>query len=135
MSLQFSVGLRNAMLDAIESSVGPKPTLRIFSGPKPWDCAGPDAGAKLIEIVLPERWMEDAANGNKTIAGLWSGQGLPAAKDGTNAGHFRIYDRAGKCWIQGGCGRGPGELSLDNLSIASGQNVEIEGFTLGVDQS
>jgi hypothetical protein len=133
MSFQFSPAARNAALDAIEAAIGTAPKLQIRSGTLPADTQATDTGLLLVEIDLPTDWLEDAATGVKTIKGLWTGTGTPAAAGGTNAGHFRIKDTSGAVThVQGtititGAG---GDMELDNPNIAQNQSVTVTTFTL-----
>lgn len=126
MAVQLSVAVRNARLDAIETTVGTSPKLRILTGSQPANCAAAETGSLLIEIALPSDWAAAAASGSKAKSGTWSGT---ATGTGT-AGYYRIVDTAGTtCHEQGSIGQGSGDLSLDNTSIASGQTVTINTFT------
>jgi hypothetical protein len=130
MAVQLSVAVRNARLDVIETNIGTSAVLRIRSGAPPATCATADSGTLLAEMSLPSSWMADAASGSKAISGTW--QDLSANAAGT-AGHFRIYDSGGTvCGIQGTITAtgGGGDMTLDNTSIASGQQVTITSFTL-----
>jgi len=128
MAFQFSVAARNAALDAIETAIGASPTLEIRSGSVPANCVAADVGTVLATMALPSNWMSDATGGAKALAGTW--QDLSADATGT-AGHFRIKQSA-TCHIQGTVTLtgGGGDMTLDNVSIASGQQVTITGFTL-----
>lgn len=130
MAFQFSVGSRNAALDAIESAVGTDPVLKIFSGSAPADCAAADSGTVLVSMTLPNDWMAAASGGSKALSGTW--EDTSANATGT-AGHFRVYDSGETtCHIQGsvsGSGGG-GDMELDNVSIVSTQQVTITAFTL-----
>ena len=44
MTTQLSVAARNAVLDAIETTIGTTPVLKIRTGDKPASCAAADAG-------------------------------------------------------------------------------------------
>ena len=130
MAVQLSVAVRNARLDAVETNIGTSAVLRIRSGAPPATCATADSGTLLAEMSLPSDWMAAAASGSKAISGTW--QDLSANAAGT-AGHFRIYDSGGTiCGIQGTitATAGGGDMTLDNTSIASGQQVTITSFTL-----
>lgn len=130
MALQYSVTVRNAQLDAVETAVGTAPLLRIYSGSAPANCAAPASGTLLAEMTLPSDWMAAASSGSKALAGTWQDASANAA--GT-AGHFRLYDSGGStCHAQGTVTAtgGGGDLTLDNTSIASGQSVTITSFTL-----
>lgn len=128
MSLQLSATVRNARLDTVESTIGVSALMKIRSGAAPADCATADAGTVLATLTLPSDWMNAASAGAKTKLGTW--QDASADATGT-AAHFRIYDSTGTtCHIQGTVGLGAGDLSLDNTSIAVGQVVTINTFTL-----
>lgn len=133
MTMQLSVGARNAMLDAIEAVVGASAKLRIYSGAQPANCAAARSGTLLCEILLPADWMSAAVGGVKALSGTWSGVGAAGAGAGTNAGHYALMDASGAtCHEQGsvtGSGGG-GDLTLDNTSIATGQTVTITAKTL-----
>ena len=130
MALQYSVAVRNAQLDAVEVTVSTAPLLRIYSGAAPANCAAAASGTLLAEITLPSDWMAAASSGSKALAGTW--QDASANATGT-AGHFRLYDSGGTtCHAQGTVTAtgGGGDLTLDNVSIASGQSVTITSFTI-----
>lgn len=130
MALQFSVGVRNARLDAIEAAIGTGAVLKIRTGAAPANVATADAGTVLASLTLPSDWMAAAASGSKAMAGAWADASADAA--GT-AAHFRIYASDGTtAHIQGTVTAtgGGGDLTLDNVSIASGQSVTITSFTL-----
>ena len=130
MAVQLSIAVRNARLDAIETNVGTSAILRIRSGAPPATCATADSGTVLATLNLPSDWMAAAASGSKALSGTW--QDLSADAAGT-AGHFRIYDSGGTvCGIQGTVTAtgGGGDMTLDNTSIASAQQVTITSFTL-----
>ena len=81
----------------------------------------------LVEMALPADWMNAASAASKTKLGTWSGTGAAAG----TAGYFRIVDNAGTtAHVQGTCGQGTGDLSLDNTNIAVGQTVSVNSFTL-----
>lgn len=128
MALQLSVAVRTARLDSIETAIGTAPTLEIRSGSPPANCAAADSGTLLAVMTLPSDWMAAASAGSKAMAGTWQDTSADAA--GT-AGHFRIKAST-TCHIQGTVTAtgGGGDLTLDNVSIASGQSVSITSFTL-----
>lgn len=130
MAIQLSVAVRNARLDAIESTVGTAPLFRIYSGAMPADCGTVASGTLLIEATLPSDWAANASSGAKAKSGTW--QDTSANATGT-AGYYRMYDSTGTtCHVQGTVTAtgGGGDLTLDNVSIASAQSVTITGFTL-----
>lgn len=130
MALQYSVSVRNAQLDAFESTVGVSAILRIISGTAPATCATAQTGTVLATMTLPSDWMAAAASGSKALSGTW--QDTSADATGT-AGYFRILDSTGTtCHAQGTVTAtgGGGDMTLDNTSIASGQTVTVTTFTL-----
>jgi hypothetical protein len=129
MSLKYSIAVRNARLDAVESTIGTAALLQLFTGSAPANCAAADSGTKLIEITLPSDWMAAASAGAKAKAGTWSGSVIAAG----DAGYFRIKDSTGTdCGIQGTVTAtgGGGDLTLDNITLAIGQVLTEATFTL-----
>ena len=99
MALQLSTSVRNARLDAIETTVGVSAILKIRSGAPPADCGTADSGTVLATMTLPSDWLAAASSGSKAKSGTWQDTSADAA--GT-AGHFRIYDSGGTtCHLQG----------------------------------
>jgi len=127
MPLQYSVAVRNARLDAVESTIGVSPTLEIRTGAPPANAAAADSGTLLATINLPSDWMAAAASGSKALLGTWQAN---ASAAGT-AGHFRIKQGA-TCHAQGTITAtgGGGDMTLDNTNIASGQQITVNSFTL-----
>jgi len=127
MAIQYSVAVNTARLDAVESTIGTAAILKIFSGAVPANCAAANPSGELVSMTLPSDWMNGASAGSKTKNGTWSGT---ASGTGT-AASFRIYASDGTtCGIQGSCGLGSGDLQLDNTSIANGQTVTVNTFTI-----
>lgn len=130
MALQYSVTVRNAQLDAIETTVGTSAVLKMFTGSPPANVATADSGTLLVSITLPSDWMAAASSGSKAKSGTWE----DTSADGTgNAGHWRLYASDGTtCHAQGTVTAtgGGGDMTLDNISITTGQNVTITSFTI-----
>jgi len=130
MALQYSVAVRNAKLDQIETTIGTSAILRIWTGSPPANCAAADSGTKLAECALPSDWMAAASSGSKAKSGTW--QDTSADNAGT-AGYFRIYDSGGTvCGIQGTVTAtgGGGDMTVDNAVFAAGQSFTVNTFTL-----
>lgn len=130
MALQYSVPVRNARLDAVESTIGTSAVLKIRSGAAPASCATADAGTVLASCNLPSDWMAAASGGTKAKSGTW--EDTSADNTGT-AAHFRLYASDGTtCHAQGTVTAtgGGGDLTVDNVSFASGQAFSITGFVL-----
>jgi hypothetical protein len=123
VSYQYSVSLRNAKLNQIQSIVGASGVLKIFSGAEPANCAAADPSGLLVTINLPATFLNTASAGQVTLAGTWSGS---ASGSGT-AASWRIYDGSAVCHVQGNIGT---DMTLDNTSINSGQVVTVATFTV-----
>jgi hypothetical protein len=130
MAIQFSVTVRNARLDAIETAVGVSAVLRIRTGAAPANCATADSGTVLATINCPSDWLAAASGGSKSISGTW--QDLSADATGT-AAHFRLYDSAGTtCHLQGTVTAtgGGGDMEVTSTSFTAGQSFTVNTFTL-----
>lgn len=130
MPVQFSVAVRNARLDAVETAVGASAVLRIRSGSVPANVAAADSGTVLATLNLPSDWMAAASGGSKALSGTWSDTSADA---GGTAGHFRVYASDGTtAHIQGTVTAtgGGGDMTLDSVSITAGQTVTVTSFTL-----
>lgn len=130
MTIQISTNVRNARLDAIETTIGGSAVLKIRTGAQPANCGAADSGSVLATLSLPADWMDAAVGGSKSKAGTWQDA---SADDAGIAAHFRIYATDGTtCHLQGsisGTGGG-GDMELDNTNIAAGQTITITTFTL-----
>lgn len=128
MAIQLSTTVRNARLDAIETTVGVSAILRIRDGALPANCAAADAGAVLAELNLPSDWMAAASGGTKGILGTW--QDLSANNTGT-ATYFRIYDSGGStCHMQGTVGTAATDMIVTGTAFTAGASFTITSFTL-----
>ena len=123
MTYQYSAAVRNAKLDAVETAVGTLAVVKIFSGAEPANCAAADPTGALVSMTLPSDWMNAASAGAKTKLGTWS---ATASGTGT-AASWRLYASDGTtCHVQGNMT----DMTLDNTSIASGQVVTVNTFTI-----
>ncbi len=128
MSIQYSVGVNNAKLDSIETTVGTAPILTIRTGAAPSTCATANSGTVLATLTLPSDWMNAASSGTKTKLGTW--QDTSADNSGT-AAHFRIHDSGGtNCHIQGTVGTSGADMIVDSVSFTAGQSFTINTFTI-----
>jgi len=132
MALQFSVGVRNAILDAIEAAVGATAVLKIYdlTAGAPTDTSAAITATTLVTMTLPSDWMVAASRGSKAKSGTW--QDTSADATGT-ADFFRLFASDGTtCHAQGTVTvtGGGGDMTVDNASIVAAQSVTITGFTL-----
>jgi hypothetical protein len=118
----------NALFDGFNSG-----KIRIWSGSPPGPAAAP-TGTLLVDEDLPASAFAAASGGSKAKAGTWSVTGTAAG----TAGYYRLLASGdtgaavetqvreeGTVTATGG----GGDLTLDNVSIASGQVVTITSFT------
>lgn len=130
MAIQLSTAVRNARLDAIESTIGVSAVLKIRTGAAPADVATADSGTVLATLTLPSDWMAAASSGSKAKSGTWEDTSADAT--GT-AAHFRIYASDGTtAHIQGTvtATSGGGDMEVDNTSFAADQVFTVTSFTL-----
>lgn len=130
MAIQLSVAVRNARLDAVETTTGTSAVLKIRTGAVPASCATADSGTVLASCTLPSDWMAAASAGAKAKSGTWEDTSADAT--GT-AAHFRLYASDGTtCHMQGTVTAtgGGGDMEVDNTSFSAGQAFTVTGFTL-----
>lgn len=130
MANHFSAAVRNARLNAIETTIGTNAVAKIRVGSAPANVAASDTGTVLATLNLPSDWMADASAGTKALAGVWQD---PSADASGTAGHFRVYASDGTTahW-QGTVGvSGSGaDLIVDSTSFTAGQSFTVTSWTL-----
>lgn len=133
MSIQYSIQVNNAKLDAIETSIGVVPIIELRTGGVPANCAAAATGTLLAQAALPSDWMNNAAAASKTKLGSWVFSIL-AGIAGQTIGHFRIYDSGSPstCHIQGTVTAtgGGGDMTVDNTNVSAAQVVTVNTFTI-----
>lgn len=131
-TLHLSVRIRTARIAVIEPIIGVAPTLELWSGVLPANCAAANIGTKVASGTLPTDWLTAAAGGAVEKVGVWSAVGLPAAGGGTNAVHFRIRSADGAVDMQGDITvtGGGGMITLDDVNIRNNKAVTITSFTV-----
>lgn len=130
MTLQYSVAVRNAKLDAVETAIGASAVLKIRTGAQPANCAAADSGTVLATLSLPADYMAAAAAGAKAKSGTWE----DASADNTGtAAHWRLYASDGTtCHAQGTVTAtgGGGDMEVNNTSFVATQSFTVTAFTL-----
>lgn len=127
---QYSVAVRNAKLDAFQSTVGSSAILKFYSGTIPASCSVAASGTVLATLNLPSSWMSAASNGTKAMSGTWEDSSCDAT--GTIS-YARIFDSTSTtCHWQGTVTitGGGGDLTVDNLSVNTGQDIVVNSFTV-----
>jgi hypothetical protein len=131
MAIKFGIAVANAMLDQFETTTGASPVLEIRSGAAPTEPADADSGTLLASIPCGADFMAAAASKSKAKNGTWQ----DTSADGTGtAAHFRLKTSGSVVVLQGTVTAtgGGGDLTVDNTSIAAGQQVTITGFAIGL---
>lgn len=126
MTVQWSVSLRNSMLDSITTALGAAWKLKIRTGAQPADVATASSGT-ILATFTPT--AAAAATGSKTM--VTSTPVSVTATAGGVAGHYELTTSADVVVERGSVtltGSG-GDLTMDNTNITSGQTVQITGFT------
>ena len=129
MPVKYSVQVRNAMLDSIETTIGASPRLIFYTGSPPANTASATTGTVIATMVLPADWMSAAASGVKSLSGTWT----TTASSAGIVGYYRMWDSSvttcheqGTVTITGG----GGDITLDNDNVAAGQTVTITSKTV-----
>lgn len=131
MSIQFSIAVRNAMLDSIETAIGTSAVFKFRSGAAPANCAAADSGTVLATINLASDWAAAASGGTKAFSSLPLIDS--AADNNGTVGHFRIYASDGvTCHYQGTVTAtgGGGDVTVDDTVFVAGQQVNITAWTI-----
>jgi hypothetical protein len=127
---QYSVDLRDARNDAIETILGASPILELRSGSVPATCATADSGTLIASMTLPVDAFSASSAGVKAKLGTWED---PSADSAGTIGHWRLKTSGGVCKVQGTATvtGGGGEIQLTTLVVsAAGQPVTITSFSI-----
>jgi hypothetical protein len=130
--MDLNTALADALLDRFDTEFPAGSFLKIYSGSPP----GGDnsaSGTLLCTITLPATpWAAASGTGSKAKSGVWADVGAAGAGAGTNAGYFRLVNAAGTKLLEGTITvtGGGGNATIDNISIATGQPVTVNSFTI-----
>ena len=134
MATAFNTITKNTMLDSIDATFNDG-TLEIRTGAPPGPAAAP-TGTLLVSIALPADLWAAASNAVKPLNAALA---TTAAVGAGIAGHFRIKATGDTGAVSTTQHRiegtitatgGGGDITLDNTSIAVGQNVTISTLSL-----
>lgn len=131
MATRLPDGSQQAAADAVVDriDVGGAGSLKIYTGSQPADADSTPAGTLLVTIALAAT-AYGSANTSGTAALASTPRTGTAAATGT-AGCFEVVSGGGLKVFQGSVTAtgGGGDLTLDNVSIASGQTVSISSLS------
>ena len=89
--MYLSDAVRNARLDAVETTIGTAAIIRFYDGTPPADeTTALSSNTLLAEGTLPSDWMAGASAGSKGKSGTWTLNGQSGAGAGTDARFGRI---------------------------------------------
>lgn len=127
MTLDLNNLLANALLDRYDTEFPASSILEIRTG-APAGAENADSGTVLATVTTPATPWAAAASGSKAKQGTW--QDASADATGT-AGHFRLRNAGDTRREEGTCTAtgGGGDMTLDNTSIATAQQVTITSYT------
>lgn len=128
MTIHWATALRNAVVTAFATQIGPNPRVRVYGGAIPANAAAALGSATLlVEFTLAENWASAASEGGVTFENM----PLTANAVGTgNATFYRIYMANGTSSMeQGSVGTSAADLLIDNTNIQTGQPARITGWT------
>lgn len=134
MTISYSIAVKNAKLDAIETSIGAAALLQLYNGSVPANANTALSGNVLLANgALPSDYMAAASGGAKAKAGTWAITGNASLPSAQAATFFRLYDSTGAaCGMQGTLTAtgGGGDMTIDNNSIAANQSVTVNTFNI-----
>lgn len=137
--MQLDTATRNAINDAIETTWGTAPYLRLYNGTIPATPATALSGSTLLaEGTLPSDWMGASSSGVKSKSGTWTATGQSGAGAGTNATFYRYYDSGGTtCRGQGPVGPAGGTTASGTwtapttaVTLGAGNSYIVVGMTV-----
>jgi hypothetical protein len=133
MTIQLSVAVRNGMLDAIETVIGPGAVIKMRTGVPPANNLAADSGSVIATITTAADFMAAANAGAKAFSNLPLTD-LAADAAGT-IGHYRVYAADGTtCHMQGTVTLtgGGGDMTVDNNVVQTGQQFSITSWSINM---
>lgn len=127
--LQYSVPVQNAMLNTIESVVGPSPIARLITGAVPLSVDEADPGVVVAAMLLPSDWLGASSGGVISKLGTWQD---PSADATGAATHITFVSTGAVPHILGDVsGTGGGGLAtLSNVNIVAADTVTVSTATI-----
>lgn len=116
------------MLSQIENIAGPAAKLQIWYGTIPPDCqTNISTQVMLAQFSLSNDWLSTPSAG---VAAFNNAPLSTTAVATGTATFFRLVSAGGICAIQGSIGLSNSDLLVDNLSINSGQTLNVSGWVI-----
>lgn len=123
----------NAAVDLVDGGSGAGKLL-LRTGAPPTNCEDADSGTLIATFTLPDPAFGNAADiapGARATAGSIDPVNAAAASNAAEAKYFRVKDSDDVVIFQGTCtaSGGGGQMTIDNMDIASGQEITITSLT------
>jgi hypothetical protein len=125
LAVKFNTTLRNAIANAVETTIGTSPTLQIRTGSPP---AGPDSAASgtlLATVSVPSDWLTDASSGAKSKSGTWTATAVGTG----DVGHWRMM-QGSTCFAQGHAGLSGASMTVSALALVPDQTFTVSTVTV-----
>lgn len=133
MTIKLSAAVRNAMLDAIEATIGTSAVVKLRTGAPPTATSDADSGDVVATFSLASDWAAAASSGSKAFNDTPI-EDASADDDGT-IGHYRVYASNGTtCHMQGTVTEtgGGGDMTVDNADVNAGQAIAITSWSMNM---
>lgn len=133
MTIQLSVAVQDAMLNAIETAIGVSAVVKLRSGAQPANCAAADSGTVIATFSLASDWMAASSSGSKAFSSTPLDD--PSADNAGTLAHYRVYASDGTtCHMQGTITAtgGGGNMTVDNTVVTAGQDVKITSWSINM---
>lgn len=127
----FLLAARNAMLDALNASVGASAIFTIFAGVQPADVssAATAANVTIAALAMTESSAFAAATGGVITANTITSD---SSAVGGTAAWFSIQKSTGARVMDGSVGTSGADLNLNSTTITTGATVAISSFTVTI---
>jgi hypothetical protein len=131
MTVQWDTGIRDAVVTAWKTELSTSFYIRIYTGSQPANVGTAASGTLLVEFQTDATPIGTASSGAISLNDLPLSVAAVAGAP-SNAGYYRLYLSNGTtCKEQGSVTAtgGGGDMTIDNISIALGQTVQVTAYT------
>lgn len=131
LTLSGARAMCDALVDSIDSGVGAG-SIQIRSGTQPAQADDAPTGTLLVSMNLPEPAFGAAVDNDPGAIATANAISNVAASGTGTATWFRVTDGDGNTVMDGDCGEGGSgaDMILDNADINSGQDVQVNSWTV-----
>lgn len=126
MAIQYSTTHRTNAMTQLNTDIGSSAQIKIYTGTPPSTVATAFTGTLLVTLTGNAGGFGTASAAQLTASAITAAN---AVATGT-AGYFRIATSGGTDVVQGTIGTSGTDLTINNTSIASGQNVTASSLVI-----